>query len=138
MGFIDEEDSSKVGVVYVLLGNLLVVGGEFLNIDHHYFGPAGIILTDDITPDVVHHLFAALSRADDEATVGEFLAGLLQKVQTVNNEVELDRGFFSGEVIGEALDVVVGKSRFAGTLCVPDDAGGDAFVQRVSYGVGGK
>ena len=59
---------------------------------------------------------------DMQPTAAKFPAGLIQKINAINNEVELRNDAFLLKVVGEEVDVVERERGFSAALGVPDNA----------------
>ena len=89
MGLVDEEDALQVRIVAGGQVDARVILGELLDVDDGDLRDAGRILHDDVAGEVLHQLLATVGRPHDESARLEFARRLLEKIQTVDDEVEL-------------------------------------------------
>ena len=73
-----------------------------------------------------------------QATASEFLAGLFEQVDAIDDEVEFGYRALLAEIFGEVMDVVVGQRSLAASLGMPDDAFASALFDRRLDGLSGE
>ena len=85
--FVEEVDALDVEVVVLGRGDIGIVL-ELLDVDDGDLGLAAVVAGSDIGLDVAGKRFAAVDDVDGQAAHAEFVAGLPEQIQPVNDEAE--------------------------------------------------
>ena len=79
--------------------------------------------------EIIHQFLAAIGGTHMQSARHKLIPGLLHQAEAVDDEIELGDRVFLSEEIGQALHRIIGQSRLAAALRVPDDARLHALVQ---------
>ena len=100
MGFVDEENTDKVDVVCLGDVDFAMVFFKFLNVNDHDLRLSISIANHSIAAEVRHQFLTAVRFTDVQPTHSKLIGCLLEKVQAVNDEVELDGRLLLGVEVG--------------------------------------
>ena len=88
--------------------------------------------------DVSGKLFLGTDVVDNQPPTPKLPAGLIEKIEAIDDEVEFWNGLFLPKIVGEVMNIVEGQSRLPTTLCVPDDAFADSLIDFLGNRLGGE
>ena len=137
MNFIQEINPLAADVVIISLQYIGIVF-EFLNVYNRYFSFARKIMNGLSGFEIAKQFIFRIYSMYNQTTTCKFSFRLIHQINTVNNKIEFRYNSFLLKIVGQVFYIVISKSCFSATLCMPNNSFLNTIIQFTFNGFGRK